>query len=186
MTPSVRSVTSATPPPPARIGKQDRRQAHEVMKQKQPRRWKANPMAMFSALNRVTPVKNTGSWNLRMRILAHDAMDVIRQGKATRRHIDIMVQVCNISETLALGYDIGIDWKNEINEAQLSLKALATRSVKIRRYVLRAEELKALNLILEIHDAQLDGCTVDQLNKAREYVTACIARDDVVTLPTFE
>ena len=35
-------------------------------------------------------------------------------------------------------------------------------------------EMKSINLGMEIHDAQLDACTVQDLEKAMEIVTDCV------------
>jgi hypothetical protein len=42
--------------------------------------------------------------------------------------------------------------------------------VESNRFVLKAEELVAMNLVMEIHDAQLDNTTVNDMEKAMDIV----------------
>jgi hypothetical protein len=150
------------------------------------RRWHKNPFALNIALQNVTLVKDAGPDNTRMRIVSHDAMDVLRQGNATRGHLQMIVEVANMAETLASIHDLGRDWLPEIHEAQEAIRAVAARGVEIGRYVLRAPELNALNLLLEIHDAQLDACSVQTLGKAVEYIRGRIAANEVIRLPAMK
>lgn len=101
-----------------------------------------------------------------LKILNYDAMDSMRRGVATRREIDSLIDAMNIAEALAKR-GIGSDWADEIRAAQDSLLSLARRGVaNDMRFVVKGEELKALNLGMEIHTAQLDTVTVKQLETA--------------------
>lgn len=156
------------------------------MRKKTARRWAADPLAMSKALKKVTPVKDSGPEEVRMRLIAHDAMDVLRRGEATRGHLQVIVEVANICETLATRHKLGSDWLEEIREAQRCIKALAERGVKIRRYVLKAEELKAITLLINIHDAQLDACSMYALDDSINYIRECIAAKKFISLPTIK
>lgn len=156
------------------------------MKKKTQRRWVANPMAMYAALNRVSMVKDAGDDNVRMRIVSHDAMDLLRQGKATRVHFQAIVDASNMAETLARQHNLGRDWLPEIDEAQECIRTLAQRGKEIGRYVLKSNELNALNLLMQIHDSQLDACSVHTLGKAVEQIRARISANEVVLLPAMK
>lgn len=157
------------------------------MKKQTPRRkWHKNPFAMNIAINNVSMVNEAGSANTLMRLVGHEAMDSLRRGEGTRGHLQSMIEVANVAETLARLHNIGSDWLPEINEAQGCIQALAERGVEIGRYTMRANELKALNLLLEIHDAQLDACSVQTLGKAIEYIRQRMARNDVIVLPAIK
>ena len=61
----------------------------------------------------------------------------------------------------------GGDWLEEIQTAQDRLLELARRGVaNDMRFIVRGEELKALNLGMEVHDAQLEAVTVRELELA--------------------
>lgn len=147
------------------------------------RRWVANPNALHIALNNVSMVKDAGSANTLMRLVGHEAMDSLRRGEGTRDHLQSIIEASNIAETLARLHNLGTDWLPEIHEAQTCIHALAVRSAQMGRYTLKANELKALNLLLEIHDAQLDACSIQTLGKAVEYIRQRMARKDVIVLP---
>jgi hypothetical protein len=47
---------------------------------------------------------------------------------------------------------------------------MGQRGVARDRFLFTGPELTAMNLGMEIHDAQLDACTVGQLEKALDFV----------------
>jgi hypothetical protein len=101
-----------------------------------------------------------------LKIRNHDAMNNLRMGTATRRDIDALIDALNVTEALA-NRGIGEDWKVEIRAAQDAILDLARRGVANNfRFIARGPELVALNLIMEVHDAQLEVVTVKQLETA--------------------
>ena len=101
-----------------------------------------------------------------LKIRNHDAMNNLRMGTAVRRDIDALIDALNVTEALA-NRGIGEDWKPEIRAAQDAILDLARRGVaNDYRFIARGPELVALNLIMEVHDAQLDTVTVKQLETA--------------------
>ena len=101
-----------------------------------------------------------------LKIRNYDAMNNLRTGNAERRDIDAIIDAMNVAEALT-NRGIGEDWKPEIREAQDSMLALARRGVANgMRFIVKGEELKALNLCMEVHDAQLEAVTVKQLETA--------------------
>lgn len=101
-----------------------------------------------------------------LKIRNHDAMNNIRLGQATRVEIDAVIDAFNIAEALAKR-GMGADWAPEIRAAQDALLELARRGVERGfQFTVKAEELVAMNLGMEIHDAQLDAATVRELETA--------------------
>jgi hypothetical protein len=101
-----------------------------------------------------------------LKIRNHDAMNNLRLGVAARRDIDALIDALNITEALA-NRGIGEDWKPEIRAAQDAILDLARRGVANDfRFLARGPELVALNLVMEVHDAQLETVTVKQLETA--------------------
>ena len=101
-----------------------------------------------------------------LKIRNHDAMNNLRMGTAARRDIDALIDALNVTEALA-NRGIGEDWKVEIRAAQDAILDLARRGVANNfRFIARGPELVALNLIMEVHDAQLEVVTVKQLETA--------------------
>jgi hypothetical protein len=118
-----------------------------------------------SGLRRVEDVSASAT----IKIRNHDAMNTLRLGNATKAEIDIIIAALNIAEALAR-QGVGSDWLPELRAAQDALLTLARRGLT-SRFIVRADELTALNLAMEIHDAQLEAVTVKQLETAMEFVT---------------
>lgn len=115
-----------------------------------------------------------------IRIKNHLAMEQLRLGVATKDDIDLIIGTFNMMEGF-VRIGIGTDWATEIREGQDALLSVARRGLarhgveRGMRFVCTAQELTALNLAMEIHDAQLDNCTVRQLEQALDVV-----KEDIV------
>ena len=99
----------------------------------------------------------------------HSSLDAVRRGEASRDDIDVLIAALNMTEAWAL-MRIGEDWKVEIRAAQDALFAVGSRGAETGKFILRGPELTALNLGMEIHDAQLAVCTVAELERAMDLV----------------
>jgi hypothetical protein len=98
-------------------------------------------------------------------------MDLLRRGDATVADLDILIAAFNMCEAyVMLRPELGNDWKEEITAGLDALHAVGRRGIESKRFILKAEELKAMNLVLEIHDAQLDNTTVSDMEKAMDIV----------------
>jgi len=101
-----------------------------------------------------------------IKIRNHDAMNTLRLGAASRQQIDTIIDAMNIAEALAKR-GFGSDWLPELQDAQDKLLGLARRGVANDfRFIVRGDELTALNMAMGIHDAQLEAVTVKQLETA--------------------
>jgi hypothetical protein len=108
-----------------------------------------------------------------LKIKNHDALTNITQGKGTRKDLDILVGAFNIAEALAL-MKMGDDYRKEIQAGLSALHAVSTRFISGGNCTLKGEEMNAINLTMEIHDAQLDICTVKDMENAITYVDKVI------------
>ena len=104
-----------------------------------------------------------------LKIKNHDALDKVRRGVATRQDIDTLIDAFNITEALAM-MRIGDDWRNEIRAAQDALLELGRRGAETGKFILRGPDLTLFNTVMELHDAQLDACTVAELEKSIDIV----------------
>ena len=110
-----------------------------------------------------------------LKIKNHDALDKVRRGVATRADIDTLIAAFNITEALALKASLGGEWKDEIRAAQDALLELGRRGAETGKFILRGPDLTTFNTAMDIHDAQLDACTVAELEKAIDYVAAVVS-----------
>lgn len=115
------------------------------------------------------PVRSHGSHALNLKIKNHLALTNLTQGKATRYDIDLLINMVNVVEALyRLGF--GKEYANEVKAGLDALHSVAVRGRDTNRFILRAEEMRALNEISELHDAQLEVITVKDLDQALDLV----------------
>ena len=108
-----------------------------------------------------------------VQIKNHLALRCVVDGTATRKDMDVLIEAFNITEALCrVDATLGRDWSAEIKAGQDALLSMCQRGVaKGDRLVFTGAELNAANTVMEIHDAQLERCTVAQMEKAlREVV----------------
>jgi len=122
-------------------------------------------------INGFRNISQTGDAVLHLKIKNHESLEYLRKGEATRMDIDAIISAFNMAEALAR-MQIGDDYAAEIRAGQDALLDAAKRGVnRDDRFVLKAAELSAINLVMEIHDAQLEITTIGELEKAMDIVT---------------
>jgi hypothetical protein len=103
-----------------------------------------------------------------VRIKNHMAMAQILQGKGTRKEMGDIMVAFKIAHHLA-ERGLGRDWIPEIVAACDAIEAMRVRGeAKGDKFLFTGEELKAANLGMDIHDAQLNDCTLAQMEQAVE------------------
>jgi hypothetical protein len=119
-------------------------------------------------INGFKPVSQAGIVNVQIK--NHHAIDALRKGIADREDIDSIIEAFNVAEALQrLG--LGDEYKEELREAQDALYAVSKRGVdREYRFVVRGQELTAINLGMEIHDAQIEVTTIEVMEKAIDIV----------------
>lgn len=120
---------------------------------------------------------------LTTRIKNHNAIDRLRKAEADKDDISIIIEAFNVTESLAI-LRIGDEYRKEIKAAQDAVYSMCQRAAKHGKYVLTGPELVAINLGMEVHDAQLEVCTVAQLEQALNYVWQQIRLRKARVLPT--
>jgi hypothetical protein len=111
-----------------------------------------------------------------LRLKNHAAMKDMVEGRADRNTIDVLIHAMNMTEALSLvRNELGADWREEIRAAQDALFTMAQRGVnKANTFLFTGPELTAMNLAMEIHDAQIDNCTIKELEKAMDLIVQTI------------
>ena len=127
--------------------------------------------AITWVINGFRNVSETGDAVLHLKIKNHESLECLRKGEATRLDIDAIISAFNMAEALAR-MQIGDDYTAEIKAGQDALLAVAKRGIdRDDRFVLKAEEMVAINWAMEVHDAQLEITTIGELEKAMDIVT---------------
>lgn len=107
--------------------------------------------------------------SLTLKLKNHAALDELVKGRGTRHHCDIVICALNMTEALAL-LRIGDEYRTQVSEAQDAMLAMCRRGLERGRFVFTGPELLAVNTAMEIHDAQLEACTLAELEKATDIV----------------
>ena len=124
---------------------------------------------MGYVLSGMMPVRQVRDAAVTLKIKNHLAMENLRTGNGTREDMDVVIGALNITEALAM-LRIGNEYADEIKAGQDGLFSMGRRSLTNGRLVFAGPELAAVNLAMEIHDAQLDLCTVAELERAMDIV----------------
>jgi len=106
-----------------------------------------------------------------LKLKNHEALDSIMKGQGTRDHVDVLIHAVNMAEALIrIRDDLGADWATEIRAAQDAIYTMGKRGVEKNRFAFTGPEMTAVRVVMDVHDAQLDDCTVKELEKALELV----------------
>lgn len=122
----------------------------------------------------------------------HAAMDELVAGRGTREHLNVML--CMLNTMLALtsedamgkkrAHALGSDHLPEIRVANQAIFQVGMRAVRNGgRYLFTGPEIKAVNHALDVHDLQLNECTIAELEKANRFVDRCIASGAARKIP---
>lgn len=125
--------------------------------------------AVSWVINGMRPVTVAKDEILTLRIKNHMALGVLCTGMGGKPDMDVVIAALNMTEGLAR-LRIGSELSAQIRAGQDALYTLAQRGARLGRFVFTGPELQAVNLAMEIHDAQLDVCTIAELEKAVEIV----------------
>ena len=102
-----------------------------------------------------------------LKLKNHEALDSILTGEGTKAHLDVLIAAVNICEALVrIRDDLGVDWATEIKAAQDAIYTMGKRGVEKDRFAFTGPEMTAVKLVMDIHDAQMDDCTVKEMEQA--------------------
>lgn len=132
-----------------------------------------NPLEFV--LSGLLPLKYLPGVYVDVQIKNRSALDQLRTGKASLGDIEMLILAFNLTEALALRGK-GHDWLEEINQGQAALLALSRRgSVNKMQFTMTAAQWVALKLVMELHEEQLANATVQDIEKAHDFVMKAIS-----------
>jgi hypothetical protein len=106
-----------------------------------------------------------------LKLKNHEALDSILKGQGTREHVDVIINAVNMAEAMVrIRDDLGADWATEIREAQDAIYTMGRRGIEKGRFAFTGPEMNAVKLVMDVHDAQLDDCTVKELETSLQIV----------------
>ena len=116
-------------------------------------------------LTSVTMVSAHKSYLVDLRINNHGALAAMTQGRADRKDIDVIIGMGNVCEALSrLGF--GSEYGSVISAGTEAIYQIAARGIPTNRFIMRAQEINALNDLIELHDAQMEVITIRDMEKA--------------------
>lgn len=140
-----------------------------------------NPMGFV--LEGMAPVRDYGEYLLDLRIKHSNALALLVQGQATKDEIDTLISGANMTEAFLM-MGVGEEFRAEIKRGQDALFDAAARGAKLGRFILKGEEMKAINDLFEIHDAQLDVATINDVDRAIRFVSKEVQARRVRKIPS--
>lgn len=110
---------------------------------------------------------------INLKIKNHSALDELVRGRGNRTHCDTVIAALNMTEALAM-LRIGDEYRKDISDGQAAMLAMCRRGVERDRFLFTGPELAAVNTAMEIHDAQMEACSLAELEKAIDIVVQTI------------
>ena len=102
-----------------------------------------------------------------LKLKNREALDSILTGQGSKAHVDVLISAVNMSEALIrIRDDLGRDWAEEIRAAQDAVYAMGVRGYEKGSFLFTGPEMTAVKLIMDLHDSQLDECTVREMEQA--------------------
>lgn len=102
-----------------------------------------------------------------LKLKNHEALDSILTGQGTRAHVDVLIAAVNMSEAfIRVRDELGKDWATEIRAAQDAIYTMGKRGIEKNRFAFTGPEMTAVKLVMDLHDAQLDDCSVREMEQA--------------------
>jgi hypothetical protein len=124
---------------------------------------------------------------LHLRTKNHSSMASILAGTGTRDDVDVLIAAMNMTESLSLiRNELGYDWKTEISTAQTALFTMAQRGLTRGRFLFTGPEMQAIKLAMEIHDAQIDQCTIQDFERALDLIAKTVREGNAKKITPLE
>jgi hypothetical protein len=118
----------------------------------------------------LTGMKKVGTLptaGIALKLKNHEALESILRGQGTKHDVDVLINALNMAEALIrIRDELGADWAAEIKAAQDAIYTMAKRGVEKGSFAFTGPEMTALKLVMDVHDAQLDDCTVKEMERA--------------------
>jgi hypothetical protein len=122
-----------------------------------------NPLGYV--LESMKPIAQHDSFLVDLKLTNHMAMATLTQGKATKADINVLINALNVMESLwRLGF--GSEYRDVVDAGLRALRSVGARGIESGKFILRSDEMAALNEAMELHDAQLEIITVRDMERA--------------------
>ena len=108
-----------------------------------------------------------------LKVKNHSALESMLKGQGNRDQLDVLLAAFNVAEALyRINPHLGEPHRLDIKAAQDALFTMGRRFLKTGSMAFTGPEMQAVRYAMEIHDAQLDFCTVREMEKAIDLVNS--------------
>ena len=148
-----------------------------------PRQVLQNPLGFV--LENITPITQHEDYLLNLQLKNSSAMERLLKGKATKKDMNTLIAMSNITEALQI-MGFGTEYKEVGVDGREALIGIIMRAVKILRFTPTGKEIQSLNMLMELHDAQMDVITVKSMDEAINLAKKQIILRRATVLPDVE
>ena len=137
----------------------------------------ANPLEAFA------PIRKFESYLIDLKIKNHAALTALVRGQATKTDMTTLVACSNMTEAL---WQMGFgkeEYPDVTVEGRFALLSVIYRYVEKGTFTPTGPEIQKLNEMMELHDEQMELCTVREVTIAIEHARKKIAQKNFVNLP---
>ena len=140
-----------------------------------------NPLGYV--IESMTPVAYHESYLVDLKIKNSEAMYSLLHGTATKNDINILIAMSNMTEALhQMGF--GKEYQDVCVKGRFAILSIVQRAGKHGRFTPTGPEIQMLNLLMELHDAQMDIVTVRDIEKGLALARHKIDHsEDTIKLP---
>jgi hypothetical protein len=139
-----------------------------------------NPLGYV--LESMKPVAHHDQYLIDLKIKNNQAMVALLRGEAVYSDIDTLIAMSNIVEALyKLGF--GDEYKDVTVDGREAIISIVHRATDIKRFTPTGLEIQALNLLMELHDAQMDVITIKDMERALDYIKLKMSQHKATRLP---
>jgi hypothetical protein len=148
-----------------------------------PRQVLQNPLAFV--LENITLLTQHENYLLDLQLKNSSAMQNLLQGRANKKDMNTLIAMSNITEMLQeMGF--GKEFNDVCVDGREALIGIIMRAVNIKRFTPTGKEIQSLNMLMELHDAQMDVITVKDMDEAIKLARNKIAHKKATMLPDVE
>ena len=139
-----------------------------------------NPLGYV--IESLTPAAKHENFLLDLKIKNSEAMVALMKGHAIKADMDALIAMSNVTEALhQMGF--GAEHGKICIDGRFAILKIVDRAKKHGKFTPTGTEIQLLNLLMELHDAQMDVITVRDLEKALALVRFKIQYDkDTINL----
>ena len=123
----------------------------------------ADPIGFVT--ERIAPIAKHDTYLLDLQLRNSAAMTALLRGNCSTADMDTLIAMSNIVEGLHM-MGFGKEYGEVAIQGREALISIAARAKRTKRFTPNGAEIQALNTLMELHDAQMEVITVQNMEDA--------------------